>query len=323
MATVYGFDPVAWSIDGGRHRGELLRVLAYASTGGSEGVVSPGDCRVHQLTTPGTQVAIDAGAILIRNRSANARNQTYVANGRSESRLDVPASGGTTRRHLVIVRVEDPQYSPWPTPSSAAAPDYQYVKPFLITDVPAGTTSALSLNLGYSAYALARIDVPAGVSTISDTHITNLRELANPRSHRAMFSNNVGAAASTLSSTSFIRWPNIEFRPFVPSWATHAEGRIDIGGIIQLAALADAEARVRIGTLPASGVHYLDNDGFSDGNRFSMTMTGSGELPTSQRGVEIPFYVEARCHVPGRESRWRADIATSVGFDIQFSERAV
>jgi hypothetical protein len=96
MALVNGFQPAAWGIDGARHNAELMRFALYASTGGAEGIVEATDLKVHQLTTPGTQVVIDAGGCLVKNRSASQRNQSYGLNGRLESRLDVAATGGSS-----------------------------------------------------------------------------------------------------------------------------------------------------------------------------------------------------------------------------------
>lgn len=277
MANTYGFDPVAWSIDGGRHRGELLRAFAFAATNGAEGIVAPGDCKVHQLTTPGPQVVVDAGAVLVRNRSAGTRNQTYVANARAESRLDVPPSGSSLRRHLVVVRIEDPQYSPWPKPPAGQEPDYQYAKPFIISDVPAGTTSASQLNLGYSAFALARLDVPAGVSNITDSHVVELRELALPREHR-------DPHGATMLDQVYLNW-DWTFRDWtitapiqsrVPRWATHFFLATHLVGVDIPTGGAGGSLRNFLGDVFGPAQDFDFNNSTTDGLRVSTAMFASG-----------------------------------------------
>lgn len=181
MANVNSFNSAAWSIDGARHPGELLRAFAYAATGGREGIVVSSDCRVAPLGEPGPQVTAAAGALSMRNRSAGAVDQSYIAFNRALSYLDVAPTGGSARSDLVIVRAKDPQYSPWKSIVGTEDPaTFQYVEPLIIQNVPVTTTSAAQLNLGYSAYALARLDIPAGTTNIDVNMIKDLRTLIQP-----------------------------------------------------------------------------------------------------------------------------------------------
>lgn len=303
MANVYGFDPVAYSIDGGRHRGELQRVQLYSATGGSEGIIEAPDCKVRQLSTAGTQVRIDAGALLIRNRSASVRNQTYAANGRIESRLDVPAAPAGGRADLVVVRVEDPQYSPWPTPPAGTAPDYQYVKPFLITNVPASTTTALSLNLNYSAVELARINLPANAVNITDAMITDLRKLAQPK--RGFFLERYDAPDPSLVDTNTALNAYVQFPPTsqianasvpVPIWATRANVRVLLTGVqVRTSALAGRLRLKMTGGSPSTSVYtretYLNEQTFN-GSRFSYEITSEVLIPASMRGFTLTCNTE-------------------------------
>lgn len=292
MANVYGFDPVAWAVDGGRHGGELLRVLAYAATSGSEGIISLGDCKVHELGNPGPVVAIDPGALLIRNRAANVRNQTYVANGRTETRLDVRRTDATPRSDLVIVRIEDPQYAGWTQPSPAAAPTYQYTKPFIIENVPSNTTDVRQLNLGYAAYALARIDLPAGTTNVTDAMIKNLRQVANPRSRTvfAVLRPNPGETALDDVRDGQYHWfPVIRHPLDVPEWAARVELEIVMSGILRSDKLF-GEIRPEFGfgtgnnpqfvSAAPTGLHY----DISSKGRFDISVAAVMDIPASYRG---------------------------------------
>lgn len=303
MADVYGFDPVAWSIDGGRHRGELLRVLAYAATGGTEGIVEAADCRVRQLAVAGPQVRIDAGALLIRNRSASVRNQTYVANGRVESVLDVPATGGSARSDLIVVRVEDPQYSPWVAPDPEDAPDYQYVKPFRVPNIGASITDATQLNLGYSAVALARVDVPPGTTNITDAMIKDLRQLAQPK--RASFTQRYDGVTATSYDTNPAQSTWQRFPPVaqvasssmaVPTWATSARIRVVISSIQLRTAGVHGWMRYGLhGGVPTTDVYTAntvlaeDEAGFS---RITVEISSEVTIPAAMRGKTVSGYPE-------------------------------
>jgi hypothetical protein len=217
MATINGFDPAALSIDGARHRGELWRVGLYASTSGSEGIVETPDCKVSQLSTAGAGVSISAGAVLIRNRSASVRNQSYAANGRVTSQVDITATGASGRSDMVVIRVKDPQYSPWGALSGA---DTQYVEPFVIQNVPASTTRASELNLGYSATELARIDIPANTTVITSAMIKDMRKLAQPRRERHVLVLNPGISDATGATNVREQLSNMDNPIFCPDWAS-------------------------------------------------------------------------------------------------------
>jgi len=336
MANSYGFDPVAWSVDGGRHRGELLRFLAYAATGGAEGIVSPGDCRVRQLSTPGPQVRIDAGGVLIANRSPGVRNQSYAANGRTETRLDVTATGGTGRHDLVVVRVEDPQYAPWSAnkPPVGQEPNWQYVKPFIIENVPAGTKTFAELNLGYAATELARLEIPPGTTTITDAMVKDVRQLATPR----FISDGdiVTPAGSTLTTamTSFVNFPNASKSTTVPRWATEAQVIIRCGimgfgpGAGNGNGAADGHLQVLFDTMQSAGFSQIDHNAMANQNvqdAATYTVSAYGKFDvTALRGKTVVVRPRAKRVFEGLTTgRLEVSAAQTVEFDIRYSEKAV
>jgi hypothetical protein len=289
MALINGFDPVAWSIDGGRHRGELLRVLAYAATGGNEGIVSLNDCKVTQVGSGSQAVSIGAGAVLVRNRSANVWNQTYVANGRTPTTIDTPASTSTLRSHLVVVRIKDPQYNPWTSIlGGASAADFQYVEPFIITNVPAGTQTAAELGLGYSAVALARLDVPANATNITTSMIKDLRRLAQPRSlsDTAVYQPADPPVFSSPAANGRVWFPMTNVPVFCPEWAGQMRLVVTANGMKQINYVM-GRMRAEYGFAsgdPAplvteeSGIHHEGAD-----IRGPITMAGSFLVPSAFR----------------------------------------
>lgn len=338
MANSYGFDPVAWSIDGGRHRGELLRVLAYAATAGSEGIVSPADCKVHQLGVPGSQVAMDAGALLIRNRSANVRNQTYVANGRVETRLDVtPTPAGAARSDAVMVRIEDPQYAGFEKPAAGQEADWQYVKPFILENVGSGITNATQLNLGYPAVMLARLDLPANTSVVTNSMIKDMRKIAQPRRERRVSSWRVGdgvAERLDIVDVNLRLFPSMQQLVPCPEWATQIKMIVNVGNLLVGGERVTGGMRAEYGwTLPGnpyvytehSGIHYAvpPSDAWSAA-RYGVLIAGEARLPADFRGKDHKVRIGTNLNGVLGEGASRGHITvdewTTVTVDLEFVE---
>ena len=335
MANTYGFDPVAWSIDGGKHRGELLRVLAYAATAGAEGIVQTTDCKVHQLATPGPQIEIDAGALLIRNRSANVRNQTYVANGRTPTRLDVRQTGGSMRRDLVVVRIKDPQYNASWAPPVGEAADWQYVDPFIIEGVGADVTSAAQLNLGYPAVALARLDIPAGTTVITNAMIKDLRQVAQPRRQRFVTSWRPAEyrRSDTLPIGVMGLFPLMEIPVNCPEWASQVKMIVNVGNVILGGERITGGMRAEYGwTLPGnpyvatdiSGIHYVvpPSDAWSV-VRNTIVIAGEAVLPANFRGRDHKVRIGATRNAGlSSDGHFAVDQWSTITIDLEFVEVA-
>jgi hypothetical protein len=217
-------DPTPWVIAGGaQHSADLARALAFAATSGAEGVVLPDSLKVAAFATAGGGVDVGPGAGLLLNRSPGAAEQTYVVRNASTTSVAIAPTGtGGGRSDLVIVRVKDPQYPPWPAPADPATA--QYTEIFVVQGVPAGTTKASSLNLGYPAIALARVDLPASTTNVTNAMIVDVRKVAQPRRERMMMTayppvkDTLGAG----SGPGFHNWPTHSWNIDIPDWATIA-----------------------------------------------------------------------------------------------------
>lgn len=163
-----------WAVDGAKHSGAVSRTLAYASTNGAEGVIGPGDLAVLATQTPSNQVRVMPGGAAIRNRAASGGQQTYTARNVSQTLVTVePTSSSGGRTDYVWAHIVDPEYS-GQVPENPL--DAQY---FFLTSSPAQPP-------GNGWYRLARIDIPANTATITQAMITDLRQVANPRSETVM-----------------------------------------------------------------------------------------------------------------------------------------
>lgn len=325
MADVNGFDPVPLAVDGGRIDGAALRRLAYAASSGSEGIVSVGDLKVHELPlAPGGQVVIDSGAVVYRNRSAGVRNESYMASASQESRLDVaPNLTSSPRSDLVVIRVEDPQFPGWSAPPAVDAPTYQYSRPVIIPNVPAATKrfSQLQLQTPYSAYAAARIDIPAETSTITDDMIVDLRKMAQPRRQREH--DRLDGPIGQIDHADLRRlwnWISID----VPDWASAAIIRADLqnvqirnsafAGLLSAAIGPDAGPRARTRDT------YINEQVFGS-QRVSYVASDHVTIPASLRGTTQDFYMLGQRI--GGAGILLAESDCQLIFDVEFIESAV
>lgn len=331
MANVNSFESAAVSIDGARHRGALWRNLAYAATNGAEGVVAPGDCKPRQLLVPGPQVRLDSGAVVIRVKAANIDNQSYIANNTAETRLDVASTGATKRSDLVVVRIKDPQYGQWSNPAAGTAPDFQYVEPFIIQNVPETTTSFGDLNLSYSAYALARLDLPPNTINVGTDMIKGLRRVCNQRreSWFGRFDHGATTQDSPTSGETYIRFPASTFPQAqipIPSWATKAKIRVDITGLSHLSGGYRGNWRW----------HLTDNTGnFVDtkttwaaentpgDQKLSYLVSDLIDVPDTLRDKTVTGYLQFAREATASTGFFRADTNTAVSVDIDFIGAAI
>jgi hypothetical protein len=289
-------------------------------------------------------VAFDGGAILILNRSGSTRNQTYVAGGASETRLDVTPTGSSGGRHdLAVVRIRDLQYAPWSglTVAPADRPTFRYAEPFIIQNVPAGTSSFASLNLGYSGYALARLEIPANTSVITNAMIKDLRKLAQPRSSFRQYGGSPGIGAEGAvfqvgtieSGDPYSMAPLAGVQPTIeiPSWATH----MDISGVAtgliagqwqNPAAYPDNRGAtlIKVGTGSSAtnttfGPH-INWDAQGGDSLFQLTATDTERaIPTAMRGTSQKLTMRVRLDA-GRlvMTQW-----STLVFTVAFYERVV
>lgn len=221
------FDPVPYFVGGGAlHSPEVMRTLAYAATGGAEGVVTPGDLKVTPTAVPGNSVQVSVGAAVLVNRAAASANQSYVARMNTADTVQIAATTSSgSRTDLIVAQIEDPWLSgePWQDPADPTVGPYVFTR--VISNVPAGTTRLQDVSgyAGRTAVTLARITIPAATATITSAMITDLRTLARPRSDRQNYLGTPVDASTTLDVNV---WRNFPTNPItgirVPLWATHA-----------------------------------------------------------------------------------------------------
>jgi hypothetical protein len=342
-----------WALDGARTPASVARLGARAAVKQS-GIINPGDMKVLQLSTPGDGVRISSGGAVLENRYEADVNQAYVVEATSEEILGADDNfssilgQGSAQSHLICVTIGDPNYSvaghPWLTTTMQndleadpnLALDFQYVRAWVIKNVPAGTVRVEDLASPplYPCYALARIDVPAGSGSITSGMIVDLREVVNPRTKTVQF--NVPAADADALSVStaytYETWPDASSNSvYVPKWATKVYTQAFIQSFVQgTDANIDAPMRVAMrksdNTFVAAAAQsvYYSATGFNQyGNDKLVNMMGPISIPAAQRGTTCKFSTEATVANTSMNAKLATTTRTTVGITLRFVEEAV
>lgn len=339
-----------WAIDGARTPSSVARLASRAAVKQS-GIINPGDMKVLQLSTPGDGVRISSGGAVLENRYEMDVNQAYVVEATSEEILgaDDNFSGilgqGTTKSHLICVTVGDPQYStsghPWFTEAMKLdlvanpenALDFQYVRAWVIKDVPAGTVRVEDLTSPptFPCYALARIDVPNGSGSITSGMIVDLREVVNARNKTVQWSVPISTpdTLNVPADFTYETWPdNSEGSVYVPKWATKVYVNAFIYGFTQGSNIqADSPMRLAMrksdGTFVAATPQtvYYNN---TLGTNKQALIAGPISIPAAQRGTTCKFSTEASyADHTAMANLLATTTRTQVGITLRFVEEAV
>lgn len=318
-----------WALDGALTNSELARLATYVAVGGAEGVVGVRDLKVEPLATPGGAVRVAAGGALVKNRSTGGAKQTYAVDNNGYDQVTIDSTGaGVGRSDLVVVRIKDPQYSPWPAPPVGTEETYQYVETFVVSNVPGGTKSTSTLNggagLGYSAVALARIDLPANTAAVTSGMIVDLRNVARPRSieyieHLSSTADDVlNPVAGVYES-----FPNgVFFDVDVPEWAVVAKVTAFVEGLRLVKA---GNGKMRVGFLAggATSLTNINDSSPSYPDRRSYNIGGQIAVPADYRGTTRRIRMEGTINDPGYSGFLTTDAASSGQIRVRFEEKAI
>lgn len=326
-----------WALDGATISSALARRAQYAAMSGAEGIVNAADLKVSQLAVAGNGLLISAGNAAITNRYQTDPNETYtVANPGTHEILstEMPSSQPTAKSYLVLITVGDPEFSqvghPWMTSDvldPAEAADYVYVRPWLL-EVASGTTSFDGLGLNYPALALARIDVPASTTTITNAMITDLRQMARPRSKEVVVqTTGLTGTLTTAAINTFITFGGT-WNVAIPKWATTAI----VTGWIESAYVDGTkgvygEVRANLVNAGVTPSTIFDENNQSrplgDLMRVGYNIGGRISIPSAIRGTTQVFKTEAETYGDDPNDSLYLDSRSSTLFRIRFEEAPV
>lgn len=324
------FEGVPWAIGGGaRVPVPAGRLLAHVATGGADGVTMAGDLKVQPLAVPGGSVRVMKGAALLPSRAAGVDQQSYAVRNLNEEVVAIsPTGSGAGRTDMVIVRVEDSTLAgePWSPPASVEDGPYVYAR--VLEGVPSSATAsnlaarAYLKSLNYTAIPLARVVLPASTGTVTSGMITDLRNLARPRSEPVVELPTVPNPVTLSSVGTDVVWPGGGPTVNVPEWATHASVMVVVAGI-----------RIATG-YPANGWLHVAATGYptvrTTGTQFTVdatpaTMIAAGKLPDVHliAGKTVTFELKGYRNDVDAPGSLQTAAHTSIVYNITFHERAV
>ncbi|WP_438491888.1 hypothetical protein [Streptomyces asiaticus] len=295
---------------GGTHAARAFRMMVRDLARGSQGVTEGDDLKVKQLATPGAGVRVVDGSAVIRGAAWGQGSYTQYNVG--DATVPIAPTGATARSDLVCLRVEDPEYEGTRDPETDEI-GYFHV----VSNVSATATTVPS---GMTAVPLARVDMPANTSVITNSMIKDLRKIANPRRERTLYTAYPGSLSRlTAQNGQWHNWPTAaRWKVPIPTWAMTAKL------VVTLAGLRLSEADVFANMQTVLGTDYgqttaIDDDQGANTRRNTVVLADTISVSAALRGTTQDLYVRTQ---PSK-SEWGnlgVDSATSLIADVEFTE---
>ncbi|WP_030372348.1 hypothetical protein [Streptomyces rimosus] len=311
------WDSVPWFTEGeAEHSSEVARLLAYAAFGGAQGVVGAGDLQVRALATPGAAVQVLPGACAITNRATGSAYQSYAARLPVGEQAPIAATGSAARSDLVVARVENPfSYGEtWPNPSDPKVGPYIFTR--VISGVPKTTTSVRQIRPSDSAITLARIDIPANTSSITQAMVKDLRRMVRPRKDRSIHTASPNGNQNWYGDKGvWHQWPAMaRWQVDVPEWATQARITMTIAGTQVIDGNVWGGCAFRVGDQQGQSVQFE-----STSARINLISADTLPIPAAMRGTTQ--WLEALILLDKKLPGWlQADVVTTAIADVEWAE---
>jgi len=324
-------DQTPWLVsqEGVMHSSEVARSLAYAATAGKEGIMGPTELRVTAMSTPTGKVRVSPGVASVLSRYPGASTQSYIARNISSTDVTIsPTSSTGPRNDLLVLRISD-------TGLAGTAPadvnNYDYARFEVIQGVPASTSSVSDLNLTYPAIALALIKIPASTSAITNSMITDLRKLANPRTEDVWFPMpTLATEGEALEGTGPVgEWfINAAVQTVdIPSWAVRMQVRVDWLSVRYSAGNAYGQVWLEYGPYKGPSERerktqefQWDSPAVTSVSRGNLTVVDDVYIPKAYRGTSQLFVPKGR--KAGGSGMMSFDGLSGMSIQIRFLETA-
>lgn len=285
------FQTACWAVDGNPQNSNFARMMLLAATAGNQGIVSPLDCIVTANSPNTSGINIAAGNVVVSGVETPFQGSYYGENPATDATLTIAATGGATRSDMIVVRAEDPTWSgtPWSGPATG---------PILFARVISNVTpGSVTPPGGQSCIPLARIDMPASTSTVAQSYIHDIRQVAQVQTLQQQYNfPGPGTQSNSGATSTPTQWPTgaIWATVAVPSWATFAVMNWTITELIYNSGSGNGTARGNI--YPVIGTSVTAPTVTTTASLYSMTTaTGTGRhtvaggavaaVPASIRGT--------------------------------------
>ncbi|KPI15655.1 hypothetical protein OK074_2100 [Actinobacteria bacterium OK074] len=299
---------------GGTHAARAFRMMVRDLARGSQGVTEGDDLKVRQLATPGAGVrVVDGSAVIL---GATSGQGAYTQYNVGDATVPLASTGASARSDLVCLRVEDPEYEGTRDPGTDEI-GYFHV----VSNVSATATTVPS---GMTAVPLARVDLPANTAVVTDAMIADVREIANPRRDRRLYTA-FPPVLSTLpySDDKWHVWPTAaKWSVPVPSWATGAKLTTTFAGLGLTRANVYAKMQNVLGGTLVGQSTAIDDDQGSGNRRNTVVLADGFAIPAAMRGTSQTLYVQTYM-AKSESGDLVVDLATSLIADIEFTEGVV
>ncbi|NUS25021.1 MAG: hypothetical protein HOV92_12475 [Streptomyces sp.] len=300
--------------DGAEHSAQTFRMMLRDMARGSEGVTEGNDLKVTALATPGTSVQVGDGSGVIKGRSSTWQGH-YTAYNIGTEQVPIAATGASARTDLVVLRVMDPAYEGSLNPATDQ---------ICFFDVVSNVSStAIAPPAGYTAIALARITVPASTSVITDSMITDLRSIANPRRQTSLLTQSPASISTGITGTAgtFSYFSTASgWSVLVPTWATLMKINLQVGQLRYDTNNFFGYLRATFGaSLTMQQVALDDNQG--TGVRRGTVVAGDTlTIPTAYQGTIQTLRVQAAGGASNGGGKVYVDGSTTLVAHIEFLE---
>ncbi|MGW1157781.1 hypothetical protein ACWD48_06045 [Streptomyces sp. NPDC002519] len=301
-------------INGGKHPARTMRMMIRDLSRGSQGVTEYNDLKVTQQTTPGASVQVGDGSGVVRGASWGQGSYTQYNVG--SATVNIAPTGAQPRTDMVVLRVLDPEYEGSLNP---ATDDIGFF--YVVSNVSATATQPPA---GMTAIPLARITLPQNSATVTNSMITDLRTIANPRRTRKLYTAFPGKplVRLTYQDNQWHNWPaaarwNID----VPVWAVSAKIVTTVAGLREDSADVFATMRQVIGTVQGQGT-AIDDDQGNNTRRTTVVVADTLAVPSSMRGTTQSLYLQT--YMSKLETgNLGVDAGTSLITDVEFEEGVI
>lgn len=300
--------------NGATHSAQQFRMMVRDLANDSEGITQGDDLKVTQRSTPGGGITVGDGSGVVKGR-ANAFQGSYSVCNIGAVDVDIAATGsGAGRSDMIIVRVEDPEYE-----GSLDPQDDEITYFEVISNVSSAATAIPDSRTGIP---LARIDIPASTSTITDAMITDLRRVANPRKSRLLLTQSPGSVSSTIGASTTPSYFSTAsgWNITIPDWATKAIIKIDVSPIRFTLGDFWGYLSATFGASLTLQSTVLDDNGGSAARRIPGIVADTLTLPAAYRGSTQLLRTRAAAANTSQVGRISIDSGTTLVADVQFEE---
>lgn len=317
-------EPTPWMIGGGaRHSAKLGRALARMALGNTEGVAEPGHLAVRATASPSMQLRVDKGVFAILNTYGSEFGQTYIGFAASETLSpSFATTGGSARSDMLIARIDDPEYG-GTVPTDPVTGEY--VKLEIISNVGSSAVDVPGSVL-YPAIPLARVDLPASTSAITQAMVTDLRKMPSPQTKaETLYHTPSSQVQLTATAAAGQKWPNATgWSVEVPAWATHVHFKGNLGGLV---ASANAVGSIwgqfgENGSANAQQTPVVGYNSSGSTERWGVVFGSKLAIPAALRGTTVNVSIRGKKASSGTGTPY-ADANSSALVELTFVEEPV